>query len=195
MLAQSCKHGTQTSLRPCHPADTEIHLLTDLTAAEAGPCEAAEAYRTRWTIEGAFQTLTDVLRCEVETLGYPRAALFSFATAVVAWNTYAVVKAALRAAHGREAIDERLSDHHLTEHVVSIQAGLEMAVDETAWMPYQTLTPRRLARQLLKWAKQVDLNRYPKKKRGPKKPKPRSKSGDRNHHISTAKTLAASRQK
>jgi len=95
----------------------------------------------------------------------------------------------------REAIDERVSDHHLTEHVVSIQAGLEMAVDETAWMPYQTLTPRRLARQLLKWAKQVDLNRYPKKKRGPKKPKPHSKSGDRNHHISTAKTLAASRQK
>lgn len=60
--------------QPTEGGDTEIHLLTDLPAAEAGAREAAEAYRTRWTIQGAFQTLTDVLRCEVETLGYPRAA-------------------------------------------------------------------------------------------------------------------------
>jgi len=61
-------------------------------------------------VEGAFQTLTDVLRCEIETLGYPRAALFSFAMAVLAYNTYAVVKASLRAAHGTGVIKEKLSD-------------------------------------------------------------------------------------
>ena len=57
--------------------------------------KVAFLYRKRWTIEEAFQTLTEVLRCEVETLGYPKAALFAFATAVLAYNTYAVVKAAL----------------------------------------------------------------------------------------------------
>jgi hypothetical protein len=68
-------------------------------------------------VGGAFQTLTDVLRCEVKTLGYPRAALFSFATAVLAYNTYAVVRASLRAAHGAEAIKDKLSDYHLMGEV------------------------------------------------------------------------------
>ena len=70
-------------------------------------------------MEGAFQTLTDVLRCEVETLGYPRAALFSFAVAVLAYNTYAVVQASLRAAHGAETIKEKLSDYHLMNDVAA----------------------------------------------------------------------------
>jgi hypothetical protein len=33
--------------------------------------------------------------------------LFSFATAVLAYNTYAVVRASLRAAHGPELIREK----------------------------------------------------------------------------------------
>ena len=154
--------------KPTESGDAEIHILTNLTVEQASATDVANAYRTRWTIEGAFQTLTDVLRCEVETLGYPKAALFSFATAVLAWNTYAVVKAALRAAHGQKAIDEKLSDHHLTKHVVSIQVGMEIAIEPQAWDHYQTLTPRQLASELLRLAKRVDLTRYPKKKRGPK---------------------------
>ena len=81
--------------RPTESGDTEIHILTNLSPEQATALQVAQAYGTRWTVEGAFQTLTDVLRCEVETLGYPRAALFSFATAVLAYNTYAVVKASL----------------------------------------------------------------------------------------------------
>ena len=85
----------------------------------------AVTYGTRWTVEGAFQTLTDVLRCEVETLGYPRAALFSFAVAVLAYNTYAVVQASLRPRTGPNdqggavglPIDERRrSDVHRDGH-------------------------------------------------------------------------------
>jgi len=179
---------------PTESGETEIHLLTNLSAEQAGARDLAEAYRARWTIEGVFQKLTDVLRCEVETLGYPKAALFSFAVAVLAWNTYAVVKAALRAAHGQEVIDEKLSDYHLTQHVVSIQVGMEIAVTPEAWEKYQGITPKQLATELVRLAKRVDLKRYPKKKRGPKKPQPRKKSGSRNHHISTARTLAASRK-
>lgn len=180
--------------RPTEEGDTEIHILTNLGESQAPAEEVANTYRTRWTIEGAFQTLTDVLRCEVETLGYPKAALFSFATAVLAWNTYAVMKAALRAAHGAEKIDEELSDYHLTQHVVSIQLGMEIAVDETAWERYQRMSLADLAAELVQLAKRVNLKRYPKKKRGPKKPRPRRKSGARNHHISTARTLANARK-
>ena len=72
--------------KPTESGDTEIHVLTNLTAEQATAEQVAIIYGTRWTVEGAFQTLTDVLRCEVETLGYPRAALFSFAVAVMAYT-------------------------------------------------------------------------------------------------------------
>jgi hypothetical protein len=51
--------------------DSEIHIVTNLWPEQATARQVAQTYRTRWTVEGAFQTLTDVLRCEVETLGYP----------------------------------------------------------------------------------------------------------------------------
>jgi hypothetical protein len=178
---------------PTESGDEEIHVITNLTEAQADAKAVAMAYRERWTIEGMFQNLTDVLRCEVETLGYPKAAVFSFAIAVLSWNIYAVVKAALRAVHGEEVIDETLSDHHLTRHIVAMQPGMDIALEPEDWECYQFLTPKQLARELLRLAALVDLRRYPKKKRGPKKPPPKKKSGKRNHHISTARILAESK--
>jgi len=180
---------------PTENGDTEIHVITNLTPAQAEAKAIAFAYRTRWTIEGMFQNLTDVLRCEVETLGYPKAAVFSFAVAVLAWNVYAVVKAALRAVHGEQVIDEKLSDYHLTQHVVSIQPGMEIVLEPEVWVPYQTMLPRQLSRELLRLAALVDLKRYPKKRRGVKKPPPRKKSGKRNHHVSTARLIAKEKPK
>jgi hypothetical protein len=112
----------------------------------------ARADRTRWTIEGVFQTLTDVLRCEVQTLGYPGAALFSFAVAVLAWNVYAVVKAARRSAHGREEIDERLSDSQLMQDVALTSTGLPIAFDPAVWDAMPSQSPRQFARRLLNLA-------------------------------------------
>jgi hypothetical protein len=181
--------------QPTESGDTEVHILTNLSAAQASVLEVAETYRTRWTVEGAFQTLTDVLRCEVATLGYPRAALFSFATAVLAYNTYAVVKAALRAAHGAKEIEEKLSDYHLLSDVAVTYVKMEIAVPEECWEPYRAMPVKSFVKTMEKLAHRVKLSRYPKKKRGPKKPQPRKKSGRRNHHISTARLLAKRRKK
>jgi IS4 transposase len=180
---------------PTESGDTEIHILTNLSVEQATGLQVAETYGTRWTVEGAFQTLTDVLRCEVETLGYPRAALFSFATAVLAYNTYAVVKAALRAAHGSELIGEKLSDYHLLEDVAATYVGMEIAVPDECWEPYRSMPVRSFAKCLKELAHRVKLSRYPKQKRGPKKPRPRKKSGRRNRHISTARVLAERRKR
>jgi IS4 transposase len=180
---------------PTENGDTEIRLLTNLPQDVATAQKVALIYRLRWTIEGAFQTLTDVLRCEVETLGYPKAALFAFAVAVLTYNSYAVVKAALRSVHGADTIDEKLSDHHLTHDVATTVVGMGIAVEPEAWERYQSMSPGQLAKELVRLAKYVDLARYPKKKRGPKKPPPRKKSGKRNHHISTARVLDKSRGK
>ena len=174
---------------PTQAGDGEIHLLTNLPPKVSAK-RIAETYRLGWTIEGAFQTLTDVLRCEVETLGYPKAALFSFAMAVLAWNAYAVVQAALRSTHGEQKIDDELSDEHFIRDVVLTQTGMDIAVDPAAWEHYRTLPSTRFAQTLTRLAKHVDLKRYPKHKRGPKKPRPKQTSGRKNHHISTAKLLA-----
>jgi hypothetical protein len=179
---------------PTQAGDGEIHLLTNLPTKVRAK-RIAETYRLRWTIEGAFQTLTEVLRCEVETLGYPKAALFSFAMAVLAWNAYAVVQAALRSTHGEQTIDDELSDEHFIRDVVLTQTGLDIAVDPAAWEHYRTLPPSRFAQTLARLAKQVDLTRYPKHRRGPKKPRPKQTSGRKNHHVSTARLLAKKKLK
>ena len=179
---------------PTQAGDLELHLLTNLPTKVSAK-RVAETYRLRWTIEGAFQTLTDVLRCEVETLGYPKAALFSFAMAVLAWNAYAVVQATLRSTHGEKKIDEEFSDEHFIRDVVLTQTGMDIAVDPAVWEQYRTLTPIRFAQALVRLAKKVDLNRYPKHKRGPQKPRPKQKSGKKNHHVSTARLLAEKSRK
>jgi IS4 transposase len=180
---------------PTESGDTEIQILTNLSAEQATGLQVAETYGTRWTVEGAFQTLTDVLRCEVETLGYPRAALFGFATAVLAYNMYAVVRASLRAVHGSDLIREKLSDYHLLEDVAATYVGMDIAVPDECWEPYRSMPVRSFAKTLRELAHRVKLARYPKQKRGPKKPRPKRKSGRRNHHISTARVLAERRKR
>ncbi len=181
--------------RPTASGDMVIAILTNLSAEQATALQVAQTYRTRWTVEGAFQTLTDVLRCEVQTLGYPRAALFSFATAVLAYNSYAVVKASLRAAHGAEVIHEKLSDYHLMSDVAVTTVGMEVAVPDECWEPYRAMPLGAFAKAMMGLAHRVKLARYLKKKRGPKKPQPRKISGRRNHHISTARLLEKRQKK
>ncbi len=59
--------------KPTKQGDTEIHILTNLSWKVANALKVAELYSDRWTIEGAFQQLTEDLKCEIDTLGYPGA--------------------------------------------------------------------------------------------------------------------------
>ena len=49
------------------------------------------------------------LPCESKTLCYPRAAVFAFCVALMAWNGMSVIHAALRSVHGEERVEENLS--------------------------------------------------------------------------------------
>ena len=102
---------------PTRQGETELHRLTNLPPADAAATQVAALYADRWTIEVAFPHLTVDLACEVDTLGYPKAALFGFCVALVAYHVVAVVKGALRAAHGAEYVDEQLSMYYLTLEV------------------------------------------------------------------------------
>ena len=77
----------------------------------------AELYRKRWTIETAFAELEETLNGEVNTLGYPKAALFAFCVALVAYNVLSTLKAALRAVHGEEVVAEEVSGYYVAEEI------------------------------------------------------------------------------
>jgi IS4 transposase len=173
--------------------DQEIHVLTNLPERAASAVKVAELYRQRWTIEGVFQVLTQALHSEIRTLGYPRAALFAFAVSLVAFNVHSVTTAALRAVHGADKVEDEVSTYQVTTEVAAVSAGMDLAVPAEDWSVFQHQTPAGLAQTLRRLARRVDLRVFRKHKRGPKKPRPARKSGAINHHVSTARLLAACR--
>ena len=66
---------------PTRHDETELYLLSTVPESVADAPTLARLYRQRWTIERAFLHLTVQLRCEVNTLSYPPAALFALACA------------------------------------------------------------------------------------------------------------------
>lgn len=180
--------------KPTENGDTEILLLTNLPDEGAGAVTAkqtAQGYRTRWTIEHAFEELTVSLRGEINTLGYPQAALLGFCVAAAAYNLVALVLASLGAVHGREIVRETVSGYHLAREWATVYPGMIIAVEPRAWSAYQNLNDAAFARVLQTLARSADLRRYRKSKRGPKKKPPPRLSGARAHHVSTARLLLA----
>jgi hypothetical protein len=179
--------------QPTRDGATFIAVLTTLPPRRASAVQVMTWYRQRWTVEHFFQTLTDGLRAEIDTLAYPGAALFAFAVALVASNVLAVVQAALAAEHGRATVEQELSDYWLAEEVSGIWRGLEIAVPDAWWERFGRLPAAALARWLRGVARGVDLRRYRKAPRGPKKPRPTPARAGRFRHVATAKLLAQKR--
>lgn len=181
---------TVTLKEPTRDGDTEIHLLTNLPVKDASAAKVASLYAKRWTIETMFQELTETLTCEVNTLGYPKAALFGFCLALMAYHAVSVIKAALRAVHGQETVEKEISGYYLSLEISQTYDGMMVAIPARHWKKFRTLTPAQLARVLKKLATHVNLRRYKKHPRGPKKPPPKKTKYKNGGHVSTAKLLA-----
>jgi IS4 transposase len=175
-------------VKPTRDGDSEIQLLTNLPASKANAIKVAQLYRSRWKLETAFQELTVHLRCELNTLGYPKAALFSFCVAVCCYNILAVLKGALRGVHGEKTVEKAVSNFYLTEEISSVYRGMMIALPPKKWRVFQTMSQQEFATTLCRWARRVDLGNYPKHPRGPKKPQPRRPNAQ-FQHVSTAKLL------
>lgn len=175
---------------PTRDGDTELHILTNLAGTEVPAAQISALYADRWTIETAFHHLTVDLACEVDTLGYPKAALFGFCVALVAYNVVALVKGAIRAAHGAEYVKDQLSMYYLTLEVAQVATGMEIAVEAEAWEVFRHMSTVEFTTTLVAIARRLDTKKYTKHKRGPKKPTPHKLSGKRQTHISTARILA-----
>lgn len=179
---------------PLRDGTTEIRLLTNVPPERLSARRASELYRTRWRIERAFQELTESLRCEINTMGYPRAALFAFALAVVAYNLLVVTRAALTAGLGEEiGGEDALSSYHMAVEVASVDRGLSIAVPASEWEKFVAMTASEFAGWLYDVARRIDWRPYRKRPRGPKKPAA-VKRTRRGAHRSTARELIKSQK-
>ena len=136
-----------------------------------------------------FQTLTEALRCEIDTLAYPKAAWFGFCTALVAYNAVAAVRAALRSAHGAEPVEGEVSNYHVAGEVARVYEGMMIALPPREWAIFRTVSAAEFAEFLQAAAELAWLAKYPLSHRGPKKPRPKQTSGKRNPHVATARLL------
>ena len=156
--------------------------------------KAAKLYRTRWLVESAFQELTVSLQCEINTLGYPRAALFAFALAVVAYNLLVVTRGALASGLGEELEGpETLSSYHMATQVAAVETGMLIAVPPSVWQQFVEMTAAQFAGWLYDVARQLDWRPYRKTRRGPKKPQAIKRTA-RGAHRSTARELINSQE-
>jgi IS4 transposase len=181
--------------QPTRDGDRTIHLVTNLPEAAADAVRVAELYRKRWTLETAFQELEASLHGEMNTLGYPKAALFAFCLALVSYNVLSTVKAALRSVHGVAASDAQVSGYDLAEEVAGTYRGMMIAVPKDEWVVFHGMSPQELSPFLKRWAGAVRLSEFRKQPRGPKKPRPRRQSGAKIKHVATAKLLAEQKAK
>lgn len=174
--------------QPTRDGNTELVILSNLPEDQVSAIEVAELYRTRWKIETAFHELTTVLRCEVETLGYPKAALFSFAIACVAYNAVIVGEWAVRVTHGIEQ-EDILSKYSIVLEIKQCSEGLRLVLEDLDFRALLQMSLKQFVDQLLRIAEGVNLKRYKKSKRGPKKKVKQKPFNKDQPHLSTYRLL------
>ena len=130
----------------------------------------------------------------MNTLGYPKAALFAFAVAVVAYNVLAVLKAALRVVHGEEKVQQEVSGYYMALEWSLVYAGMMIALPAPRWEVFACISAKELAGHLRDWAAKIDMLKI--KKAPPRKPT-KNKTvpiKDKSPHLSTARLLEEAKQ-
>jgi hypothetical protein len=177
--------------QPTRGGETEINLLTNLPRNDANAYRVAELYLKRWTIENAFQEIEQALRSEINTLGYPGAALLGFAVAALTYNALSVAKWAIEIEHSDSITREQVSGYYLAGAVSADYGGMMIALPEEEWTDrFAALPPNQFAAHLRTCACYVRPDTFRKNVRGPKRPRPKRSSGAIDHHVSTARLIA-----
>ena len=175
--------------KPTRHGDTEIVCLSNLPTTIEGVV-VVQLYRERWQVEGLFLSVTQNFDGEIKTLGYPKAALFSFTLALIAYNILATLKAALASVHGVGKIEAALSDFYVVNELQGIYRGMMIAIPAQHWQDFADMPMADLAGCLKDLATQVDLKPFLKATRKKKKKKPPPVRDPKQPHVSTAKLLS-----
>ncbi len=174
---------------PTRDGDTELHILSNVPSGRGTAAQLARVYGKRWSIETAFFEITTTLTCEITTLGYPKAALFTFCLALLAYNAVSLIKAALRSDHGRKQINDEVSGYYLALEIGRTYDGMMLAIPTPHGTFFRELSAREFADAHGELASKVKLSRYQKHPRGPKKKSPERTPYENGKHVSTAKLL------
>jgi hypothetical protein len=172
----ACESGKERNFRLIRVAlkkatrdgDKILFLIANLPKTRVHAKVASVLYRKRWKIETAFQELTEHLRCEINTLGYPPAALFAFCVALVAYMILAAIKAALSSVYGPDRVDKEVSGYYIASELSAIYPGMMIAVSDDKWLFFRQSSQAELVVFLRQLAKNVNLSRFKKHTRGPK---------------------------
>ena len=173
---------------PTRDGDTKLYILSNVPGGRASAAQLARLYGKR--IETAFCEITTPLSCEINTLGYPKAALLTFCLALLAYNAVSLSKAALRGVQGRQKVNDEVSRYYLSLEIGRTYDGMMSAIPAPHWTLFGDLADQAFANVLRDLASSVNLARYQKHPRGPKKKPPERSAYQHGKHVSTAKLLA-----
>ncbi len=174
--------------KPARGGDRILTVLTNLPPA-VDAVAVADIYRGRWAIETAFQELAAHFNSEINTLGYPGAALFAFAVAVTLYNAVALMRAALAVHHGATPVDEDVSGYYIGADLETTTRGMLIAIPPAHWDAFETMPAAAFAAVMVMLAGAVNMRHYKKHPRGPKRPQPPRVHDPAHPHVSTHKLL------
>jgi hypothetical protein len=180
--------------KPTRNGENQIAIFTTLPAKIADSALVAKLYQRRWSVENLFFTVTENYECEIQTLGYPNAALFSFCLALVSYNILATVRAVLASVHGVGKIEAGLSDYYMVDEIQGTYRGMMIAIAPEYWSIFTDFSLEQLADTLQYLAAQVRLISFLKQPRTPKNKKDPPAYDPRHPHVSTAKLLAMAKK-
>lgn len=165
----ACRLITIALDQPTRDGDQTLQFLTNLPTSVSAMVISV-SYRSRWKIENVNLELVRHFASEQTSLGNPPATLFAFCVSIVAYNMLQLVHASVRAAHGKEETENKVSNYYLA---CALQSGWESTylIDDRFWIQkYSHFSAKELAAELIRIAKNIKLSQFRKSKRGPKKP-------------------------
>jgi hypothetical protein len=179
---------------PTRDGETEIVVLTNLTKKSASAIICCELYRDRWGVEGAFLEMTQCLACEIDTLCYPKAAIFAFCLAAMLYNAVALMKSTIASVHGEEAV-ENMSWYYVYSEAQTVWSGMAIALPFEFWSErFDAMSDREFCKYLKGVSGRINVSRFTKSRRGPKK-KVTKKYDPKVNHVSTFKVLQEQKNK
>lgn len=173
--------------KPTRDGDRHIDIITDLPPTVDAATVAA-LYRKRWTLETSFQHIEKHFNSEIETLAYPKAALFGFALSLVAYNIFSVILAALDSAH-EKPISKEVSGYYIAHDIAATCLALIHLGEAEDWRFAATDSLPEFTQWLRETARHVPLRTLKKHSRGPKRPKQKSPYDPKQPHVSTYQLL------
>jgi hypothetical protein len=102
---------------------------------------------------------------------------------------HAAMTAAQKTHEDAKVAEMPLSDFAIVQQIRSVYGGMNIAIDDEQWRPFQTKPAPQLAKLLLRWARHVRWAQFRKAVRGPKVTRKRTRFLN-TPHVSTAPALS-----